>query len=117
MTMAAEKDFQKDLEALRADIAALTETVSRLAGEMADARTTMRDTVRDSVRSAAKDAAEAGEDLLSDAMKLGGDTAGAAADAARARVSSMEDEIKRNPVTAVLTALGIGFVIGIIGRR
>jgi len=111
--MAAEKDLPKDLEAIRADIAALTQTVGRLATDMADVRATLKRTVR----TAAKEAAEAGEELLSDAMKLGGDTAEAAADAARAGVSSVEAEIKRNPISAVLTALGIGFVIGIIGRR
>jgi ElaB/YqjD/DUF883 family membrane-anchored ribosome-binding protein len=111
--MAAEKDLQKDLEAIRADIAALTATVGRLAGDMAEVRATMKE----SVKSAAKDAAEAGEELLSEAMKLGGDTAAAAGDAARASISTMEDEIRRNPISAVLTALGIGFIIGIIGRR
>jgi ElaB/YqjD/DUF883 family membrane-anchored ribosome-binding protein len=104
--MAADKDFQKDLDAIRADIAALTETLGRLAKDMTD----VRDTVKGSVKGAAKEAAEAGEELLSDAMKLGGD-------AARAGMSSMEAEIKRNPLSAVLTALGIGFIIGIIGRR
>jgi len=115
--MAAEKDLQKDLEALRADIAALTETVGRLAKDMADARATMRDTMRDSVKTAAKDAAAAGEEFLNDAMKLGGDAAGAAGDAAHARMASLESEIRRNPISAVLTALGIGFIVGIIGRR
>lgn len=115
--MAAEKDLQQDLEALRADIAALTETVGRLAKDMADARATMRDTMKESVKTAAKDAAAAGEELLNDAVKLGGDAAGAAGEAAHARVTSLEDEIRRNPVTAVLAALGIGFIVGVLGRR
>ncbi len=115
--MAAEKDLQKDLEALRADIAALTETVGRLGKDMAEARATMRESMKESVKTAARDAAAAGEDLLNDAMKLGGDAAGAAGEAAQSRVASLEDEIRRNPVSAVLAALGIGFIIGIINRR
>ena len=111
--MATEKDLPKDLEAIRADIAALTETVGRLAADIADARGAMKKTVK----AAAKDAAEAGEDLLADTMKLGGDAAGAVGDAAHAGMASLEGEIKRNPISAVLTALGIGFVIGLIGRR
>ncbi len=115
--MPAEKDLQKDLEALRADIAGLTETVGRLAAEMSDARATMRDTMKDSVRSAASNAAAAGEEFLNDAMKLGGDAAGAAGEAARARMASLEGEIRRNPISAILAALGIGFIVGIMGRR
>jgi len=111
--MATDKDLQKDLEAIRADIAALTESIGRLGGDMSEMRTTMKQTVRD----AAKDAVHAGEEILTEAMKLGSDAADTAADAARAGKSSLETEIRRNPISAVLTALGIGFVIGVIGRR
>src|SRR3990172_4236481 len=96
-----EKDLQKDLEAIRADIAALTQAVGRLAADTAD----MRAAMKKSVSGAARDAGEAGERLFSDAIKLGGDTAGAAADAARAGMSSLEAEIKRNPISPLLTAL------------
>jgi len=111
--MATDKDLQKDLEAIRADIAALTDSIGRLGGDMSDLRATMRQTVND----AAKDAVDAGEEILSEAMKLGSDAADTAADAARATKSSLEAEIKRNPISAVLIALGVGFVIGAIGRR
>ncbi len=111
--MAADKDLQKDLEAIRADIAALTDTVGRLAKDMAEARATMRERVK----SAAGDAAAAGGDLFTDAMKLGGDAAGAAGDAAHEGLASLESEIRRKPISAVLAALGIGFIVGIIGRR
>ncbi|MEX0851715.1 MAG: hypothetical protein WD036_00300 [Bauldia sp.] len=115
--MATEKDLHKDLEALRSDLVALTETVRRLVGDVAEARAGMREAVKSAAKDAAKGAAAAGEELLSDAMKLGGDAAGAAGDAAHATVASLEAEIRRNPISAVFTALGIGFVIGIIGRR
>ena len=111
--MPTEKDLQKDLEAVRADIAALTQAVGRLGADTAD----MRAALTRNISGTGKDAGEAGERLVSDAMKLGGDTAEAAADAARVGMSSLEAEIKRNPISAVLTALGIGFVIGVVGRR
>jgi ElaB/YqjD/DUF883 family membrane-anchored ribosome-binding protein len=111
--MAADKDVQKDLEALRADIAALTETVGRLASDTAHVRAAMKQTVG----AAAREAADIGEQFVADAAKLGSDAAGAAADAGKAAMASLETEIRRNPISAVLTALGIGFVLGVIGRR
>ena len=101
-----EKDLQKDIEAIRGDIAALAQTIGKLAADTAEVQARMRK----NVRKAASSAAEAGEDLIAD-------TADAAVDAAMAGMSSLEAEIKRNPLTAVLTALGIGFVVGLVGRR
>jgi ElaB/YqjD/DUF883 family membrane-anchored ribosome-binding protein len=55
--------------------------------------------------------------MWEDTMQLGSDTAEAAADAAQAGMATLESQIKRNPMSAVLVALGIGFVVGIIGRK
>jgi len=108
--MAREKDIQKDIEAIRADIAALSDTLGRLASAVHDARSTMRDSMKTAAKDAAKETAGAGEELFADTVKLGSDTADAA-------VSSLDAIIRRNPITAVLTALGIGFLLGMMGRR
>jgi ElaB/YqjD/DUF883 family membrane-anchored ribosome-binding protein len=113
MVTAPEKDFQDDLKALRADIAALTATVGDLASQAsrAEADVTKR------VKKAAKGAIGAGEEMLDEGLELGHDAARAATSGARAGVASLEHQIEKNPMNAVLIALGIGFVVGLVGRK
>jgi ElaB/YqjD/DUF883 family membrane-anchored ribosome-binding protein len=108
-----EKDFQNDIETLRADIAALTETVSKLAGEASKAQAAMAK----SMRKAAKGAAGIGEEAWDEAVNLGHDAAEAARDATQAGVSSLENQIRANPLNAVLVALGVGFIVGLVGHK
>jgi ElaB/YqjD/DUF883 family membrane-anchored ribosome-binding protein len=111
--MATEKDFQKDMDALRADLAALADTVNRLATETADVHAT----VKKNFKKAAKRAAGVGEQFAEDAKHLGDHAAEAASDAAAAGMATLEDQIKRHPMTAVLGALGVGFLLGVMGRK
>jgi ElaB/YqjD/DUF883 family membrane-anchored ribosome-binding protein len=111
--MATDKDFQKDMEAIRADLAALADTVNRLASETADVHAK----VKKNFKKAAKQATNVGEQFAEDAKHLGGHAAEAAADAASAGMASLEDQIKRHPLTAVLGALGAGFLLGVMGRK
>lgn len=111
--MASNKDLQRDLEAIRADIQALGDTIGKLASEAARTRSTMAA----DVRRAARTATDAGEEILEETRHLGKDAAEAATDAADLGLSTIENGIKRNPVGAVLIALGIGFLVGIIGHR
>jgi ElaB/YqjD/DUF883 family membrane-anchored ribosome-binding protein len=113
-TMATpEKEFQSDVETLKADIAALTETVGKLAGEASKAQAAMGKTMR----KAARGAANVGEEAWDEAVNLGQDAADAARNATYAGVSSLERQIKANPLNAVLLALGVGFVIGLFGKK
>jgi ElaB/YqjD/DUF883 family membrane-anchored ribosome-binding protein len=111
MVTTPEKDFQKDLEALRADIAALTDTVGTLATQAAKAEAALAK----NLKKAAKDAVGSGEDIWDEGIHLGHDAAKAAVDGARASASSLEHQIAKNPMNAVLIALGIGFIVGIVG--
>lgn len=113
MASTPDKDFQNDLAAIRADIAALSDSVGKLAAEAAKAQAAMAKTMKKAARSAAGDV----EDMWDEAVHLGRDTTDATRDAARAVESSIEGQIKRNPVGAVLVALGIGFVVGILGHK
>jgi ElaB/YqjD/DUF883 family membrane-anchored ribosome-binding protein len=113
MATSPEKDFQHDLEALRADIAALTDTVGKLAAEAVKAQAAF---AKDA-RNAAKAAGRVGEEMWEEAQQLGADSVEAAGDAAQAGIASLESQIKRSPVSAVLIALGIGFVVGILGHK
>jgi ElaB/YqjD/DUF883 family membrane-anchored ribosome-binding protein len=113
MVTTPEKDFQKDLEALRADIAALTETVGSLAAQAAKAEAA----IARNVRKAAKSAVGTGEEMWDEGVQLGEDAARAAVHGAHAGVSTLEDQIKKNPMNAVLIALGVGFLVGIVGHK
>lgn len=100
----------QSLDQLRADIAALSETVARLASEGA---ASARSQIRESTVRAARGASTAGEQIYHDAAALGRD----AADTAHVATAQIESQIVRNPITAVLAALGIGFAVGIMSRR
>ncbi len=108
-----EKDLQTDIEAIRADIAALTDTVGKLANEAVKAQAAFGK----NVKAAAKGATRVGEEMWEETQQLGADAADAATDAAQAGVASLESQIRRNPMSAVLVALGIGFVVGLLGHK
>ena len=111
MAATPEKNFQTDLEAIRSDIAALTENVGKLASEASKAQAAMAKTIR----KAAKASAGIGAKMWDEAADLGHDTAEAVADAAHGGMSSLEKRVKQNPVSSALFALGIGIVVGVIG--
>jgi ElaB/YqjD/DUF883 family membrane-anchored ribosome-binding protein len=113
MATKPENDFQTDLEAIRSDIAALTENVGKLATEVSKAQAAMATTVK----KAAKASANIGAKMWDEAADLGHDSAEGVANAAHAGMFSLEKQIKQNPVSSVLFALGIGFVLGIIGQN
>ena len=97
-TEAATQDFAADLAALRADIAKLTTAVANLVKAETSAAT---DTVFGAVGAARQkfaDGAAGAKDRLSGAS------------------SELEATIERNPLVAVLIALGAGLAIGLLSR-
>ena len=113
MAASTEKDIAEHLATIRADIAVLTGTVSQLAAETAGIHTSLRQRVSN----AAKDAFGAGERMLSEAEKLGGEAMHAAERGTTAAVTGVQKEIERNPLSAVLIALGFGVAIGFFLRK
>ena len=113
MVTTPEKDFQKDLEALRADIAALTDTVGSLAAQAAKAEAAISKNVKKAVKGAAGTSGE----IWDEGVQLGHDSAQAAVDGAQAGVAGLEQQIRKNPMNAVLIALGVGFLVGIVGHK
>lgn len=103
-------DVGQQVERLRADFMTLSETVTRLASESA---ASVQSQVRDTAAKAAHKVSAAGAHAYQDAAKLGHD----AIDTAHVAVGRLETEIARNPMTAVLAALGFGFVVGLLSRR
>ena len=113
MVTTPEKSFQTDLEAIRADIAALTENVGRLANEASKASAAMTKTVR----KAAKASAGIGANMWEEASDLGHDSTEAVIDAAHVGIGNIEKQIRQNPVRSVLIALGVGFLVSVIGLK
>ena len=107
---AAGTHIGQSLDQLRTDIAALSETVARLASEGA---ASTRSQIRESTSRAARGASAAGEQIYQDAAALGRD----AAETAHIATAQIETQIARNPIATVLVALGIGFAVGIMSRR
>tara|TARA_R110002020_G_scaffold395445_2_gene605483 strand:+ start:1898 stop:2254 length:357 start_codon:yes stop_codon:yes gene_type:complete len=91
-------DISRDIDALRADLASLTDTVKTLLGEEADA-------LKERLHTRADRMARQGREYR---------------DAAYDEMKSYEEEaeaaIHRNPFTAVLVALGFGLFLGFLSR-
>jgi len=87
-------DFAADFAALRKDVARLAEAISQLAQHPTQAA---GDAVEDAKNKIASAADEAQTNI-------------------RAASSEIETNIKRNPLTAVLIAFGVGLALGVITR-
>ncbi|WP_020179128.1 hypothetical protein [Methylopila sp. M107] len=85
---AGETALEADLATLKADVSRLTETLSAL---VSDSAATARNAAREGVDTAKAHVTNAADDL--------------------------SETIEQNPLTAVLIALGIGYVVGALGRR
>jgi hypothetical protein len=59
---------------------------------------------------AAQDVAQGAVDLVSEAAHVAGE-------AVEAGKSNLAKQIKKNPVAAAVTALGVGFIAGVSGRK
>lgn len=103
-------DIGQHLERLRTDVATLSETVKRLASESV---ASAKSQAGDAANRVTREAGAAGHQIYKDAASLGHD----AANAASAASGQIETQIARNPLTSVLVALGVGFVIGLSSRR
>ncbi len=94
----ATQDFAADLAALRAEIAKLTASVTNLVKAETSATADTVFGAVDAARQKLSDGAAGAKDRLSGAT------------------SELEASIERNPLTAVLIALGAGLVIGLLSR-
>jgi ElaB/YqjD/DUF883 family membrane-anchored ribosome-binding protein len=113
MAARADEDLAEHIERIRSDIAALSETVAQLVSDTAGIQATLKRRVN----AAAKQAAKTGSDFLGEASALGEEALEAAERGATAAVDTIETQIARNPLTAVLIALGFGFAVGLWSRK
>ena len=102
--------LEKDVTAVKNDIAALTEQIT-------DALNAFAGETRKQARSGYKQARANLDSALDDASARGSAMLDAAQDAASSIEETLEDVIAQRPLATVGLALGLGFLIGVTWRR
>src|ERR1700738_607061 len=102
--------LEKDVTAVKNDIAALTDQIT-------DAINTFAGAASKQARRGYKQARANAEQTMDDMSERGGAMMGAAQDAAYSIEESLEDVITQRPLATVGLALGLGFLIGVTWRR
>jgi ElaB/YqjD/DUF883 family membrane-anchored ribosome-binding protein len=100
---AGAKDIQEDLEALRDDVAHLTQ---QLAGILAAKGNKAWQRARSNV-----------EGVISDAQDKGMEAVGAVREVGDNVVDAIDESLKKRPYTTLALAAGIGFLFGATWRR
>ena len=102
--------LEKDVTAVKNDIAALTDQIT-------DALNTFAGSAKKQARRGYKEARAHVDSALDDAADRGSAMLGAAQDAAVSIEDTLEDAIVQRPLATVGIALAIGFLIGVTWRR
>jgi ElaB/YqjD/DUF883 family membrane-anchored ribosome-binding protein len=102
--------LEKDVTAVKTDIAALTDQITDAINSFAGAASKQ-------ARRGYKQARANAEQSMDDMSERGGAMMGAAQDAAHSIEESLEDVITQRPLATVGLALGLGFLAGAIWRR
>lgn len=102
--------LQKDVTAVKNDIAALTDQIT-------DALNSFAGTATKQARRGYKQVRENAEQTMDDMSERGGAMMDAAHDAASSIGESLEEVITERPLATVGLAIGIGFLIGVTWRR
>ncbi|MBR0894039.1 DUF883 domain-containing protein [Bradyrhizobium tropiciagri] len=102
--------LEKDVTAVKNDIAALTEQIT-------DALNSFASNAGKQARRRYKEARANAEDTLDDMSERSSAMMGAAQDAASSIEETLEDVITQRPLATVGLALGLGFLIGLTWRR
>ena len=100
---AGAKDIQEDLEALRDDVAKLTQ---QLAGVLASKGTKAWTRAKSNV-----------EGVISDAQDAGMEAVGAVREVGDNVVDAIDESLKKRPYTTLALAAGIGFLFGAMWRK
>jgi ElaB/YqjD/DUF883 family membrane-anchored ribosome-binding protein len=102
--------LQKDVNAVKNDIAALTDQIT-------DALNNFAGSASKQARRGYKQARANAEQAVDDMSERGSAMMDAAQDAAYSVEESLEEIITQRPLATVGLALGIGFLIGVVWRR
>jgi len=85
---------------------ALQEQIEALKGDLRAIKSTLADLVKSGLQEGRETLREQAEEQTEAAMEN-----------ARVYGEALEDKIVKNPFAAVLTALGLGFIVGLMSRR
>ena len=107
---ATQERLEKDVAAVKNDIAALTDQIT-------DALNSFAGSARKQARRGYKQARENVDATVDDMSERGSAMMDAAHDAAYSIEESLEDVITQRPLATVGLALGLGFLIGVTWRR
>jgi ElaB/YqjD/DUF883 family membrane-anchored ribosome-binding protein len=107
---ATRERLEKDVAAVRNDIAALTDQIT-------DALNTFAGSAKKQARRGYKEARANVDQAMSDAQDRGGAMMDAAQDAAYSIEETLEEVITQRPLATVGIAIGLGFLIGVTWRR
>ncbi len=110
MDRATQERLEKDVAAVKNDIAALTDQIT-------DALNSFAGTARKQARRGYQQARESVDSTVDDMSERGSAMMDAAQDAAYSLEESLEDVISQRPLATVGLALGVGFLIGVAWRR
>jgi ElaB/YqjD/DUF883 family membrane-anchored ribosome-binding protein len=102
--------LEKDVTAVKNDIAALTDQIT-------DALNSFAGTAGKQARRGYRQARASAEQAVDDMSERGSAMMDAAQDAASSIEETLEDAITQRPLATVAVALGIGFLIGVTWRR
>ena len=102
--------LEKDVKAVKSDIAALTDQIT-------DALNTFANSTSKQARRGYRQARENMDSTLDDMSERGSAMMDAAQDAASSIEESLEEVITQRPLATVGLALGLGFLIGVTWRR
>jgi len=104
------EDIQRDLQAVRDDVARLATQISALLSATgSDAVHEVADKI-DRIRQGL-------DEVVSEAGEKGRDAAGKVRDATENVVEAMEESVRKHPVGTLAIALGLGFLFGVTWRR
>ncbi|MVT72813.1 DUF883 family protein [Bradyrhizobium cajani] len=107
---ATRERLEKDVAAVKSDIAALTDQIT-------DALNTFANSTSKQARRGYRQARENMDSAIDDMSERGSAMMGAAQDAYGSIEETLEDAITQRPLATVGLALGIGFLIGLAWRR
>src|SRR5580700_1668450 len=105
-----EERLEKDVAAVKNDIAALTDQIT-------DALNSFAGTAQKQARRGYKQARANVDSAVDDMSERGSAVMDAAQDAAYSIEETLEDVIQQRPLATVGLALGLGFLIGVTWRR
>jgi len=111
--MANESTTAKGARTAAGEAESLEEQIETLKADIGQISTTLSELVKASVREGRAKVERTAEQY----KKQGKEQAEATMDSARAYGEALEGHIERNPFSAVLVALGLGFLIGLMSRR